>query len=65
MCWVGQKVRLGFSIRCYRQTQMNFLANSIDHLKQEKCFSSFMFSQLLFEIMEIETITSKGDFKFV
>ena len=24
-----------------------------------------MFSQLLFEIMEIETITSKGDFKFV
>ena len=27
--WVGQKVRLGFSIRCYRKTRMNFLANPI------------------------------------
>ena len=25
-CWVGQNVYLGFSIRCYRKTQMNILA---------------------------------------
>ena len=27
--WVGQKVHLGFSIRCYGKTQTNFLANTI------------------------------------
>ena len=28
--WVVQKVHLGFSIRCYRKIQMNFLVNLID-----------------------------------
>ena len=27
--WVGQKVRLGFSVRCYGETRMNFLAKPI------------------------------------
>ena len=26
--WLDQKVHLGFSIRCYRKTQTNFLVNS-------------------------------------
>ena len=30
MYWVGQKVRLGFSVRCHRKTQKSFLANPID-----------------------------------
>ena len=29
-CWVGQKVRSGFSISSYGKTGMNFLANPID-----------------------------------
>ena len=29
MYWVGQKVCLGFSIRCYRKAQMNFLTDLI------------------------------------
>ena len=28
--WAGQKFHLDFSIRCYRKTQMNFVANSIN-----------------------------------
>ena len=28
--WIGQKVHLGFSMRCYRKTWMNFLANPIN-----------------------------------
>ena len=27
--WSSQKVHLGFSVRCYRKTQMDFLANPI------------------------------------
>ena len=27
--WVGQKVRLGFSVRCYGETRMNFLTKPI------------------------------------
>ena len=30
LCWVGQKVHLGFSTLSYRKTQMNFLAHPIN-----------------------------------
>ena len=31
--WVGQKVHLGFSVRCYVKTQVNVLANPIRYSK--------------------------------
>ena len=31
--WVGQKVHVAFSVRCYAKTQMNFLANPIRYSK--------------------------------
>ena len=34
--WVGQKVRSGLSIRCYRKTQMNFLAKPVLGVKQSR-----------------------------
>ena len=37
MYWVSQNVSLGYSIRCYRKTQMNFLANPRFWYKMLKC----------------------------
>ena len=31
--WVGQKVHLGFTVRCYAKTQMNFLVNQLRYFK--------------------------------
>ena len=43
-CWVGQKVHSSFSIRWYRKTQTQFLANSV---------LSWAFSQVLFNSPEL------------
>ena len=44
MYWVGQKIHLGFPVRCYRKTQTNFLVNPILNYNLMTLFSNGQFS---------------------
>ena len=58
--WIGQKVRLGFSISSYRKTQMNFLANPT-HIHIDMCVCTQAFIYLYIIIFISLTFTLNGN----